>query len=134
MEIRLRLRCVLVCQFTVSFSTSELCCKCFSYNDLFVMTLGLRFLWYIYIRMKIMFQLHFVITFVIVMYFLLRHNYVIYLFDVIMFFDEVRITLYFDMFELHMERTLQLRFFARHCGIFLLRHNCVIYLFVVVTL
>ena len=86
MEIRLRLRCVLVCQFTVSFSTSELCCKCFSYNDLFVMTLGLRFLWYIYIRMKIMFQLHFVITFVIVMYFLLRHNYVIHLFDVLMFF------------------------------------------------
>ena len=57
-----------------------------------------------------------------------------YLFDVITFFDEVRITLYFDMFELHMERTLQLRFFARHCGIFLLRRNCVIYLFVVVTL
>ena len=51
--------------------------------------------------------------------FLLRHNYVFYLFDVITFFDEVRITLYFDMFELRMEIKLQLRFvFARHCQVF----------------
>ena len=50
-----------------------------------------------------------------------------------MFFDEVRITLYFDMFELHMEITLQLRFFARNCDVFLLRHNYVIYLFNIVT-
>ena len=65
--------------------------------------------------------------------FLLRHNYVIYLFDGITFFDDVRITLYFDMFELRMEITLQLCFvFARHCDIFLLRCNHVIYLFDVV--
>ena len=32
----------LVCQFTVSFPTSESCYKCFSYNDIFFMTLGLR--------------------------------------------------------------------------------------------
>ena len=52
-------------------------------------------------------------------YFLLRHNYVFYLLDVITFFDEVRITLYFDMFELRMEIKLQLRFvFARHCQVF----------------
>ena len=64
-------------------------------------------------------------------YFLLRHNYVIYLFDVVTFFDNVRITLYFGTFELRMEITLQLRFaFARH---FLLRHNHDIYLFVEVT-
>ena len=45
-----------------------------------------------------------------------------------MFFDNVRITLYFDTFELRMAKTLQLRFgFARHCGIFLLRHKYVIY-------
>ena len=37
-----QLRCVLVCQFTVSFPTSELCYKCFSYNDIFSMTLRLR--------------------------------------------------------------------------------------------
>ena len=36
------------------------------------------------------------------------------------------------MFELRMEITLQLRFFARHCDIFLLRHNYVIYLFNIV--
>ena len=66
--------------------------------------------------------------------FLLRHNYVIYLFDVVTFFDNVRITLYFGTFELRMEITLQLRFvFARHCDVFLLRHNHVIYLLVVVT-
>ena len=66
--------------------------------------------------------------------FLLRQNYVIYLFDGITFFDDVRITLYFDMFELRMEITLQLCFvFARHCDVFLLRYNYVIYLFDVVT-
>ena len=43
METTLQLRFALVCQFTVSFSTSQLHCKCFSYNDLFFMTLGLHF-------------------------------------------------------------------------------------------
>ena len=53
---------------------------------------------------------------------LLRHKYVIYLFDVVMFFDNISITLYFGAFELRMEITLQLRFvFARHCDVFLLR-------------
>ena len=65
---------------------------------------------------------------------LLRHNYIIYLFDVVMFFDNVRITLYFGTFKLRMELTLQLHFiFGRHCDVFLLRHNYVIYLLVVVT-
>ena len=51
--------------------------------------------------------------------FLLRYNYVIYLFNVVTFFDNVRITLYFGTFELRMEITLQLRFvFARHCDVF----------------
>ena len=40
--------------------------------------------------------------------FLLGHNYVIYLFDRITFFDDLRITLFLDMFELRMEITLQL--------------------------
>ena len=59
---------------------------------------------------------------------------VIYLFNVITFFDDVRITLYFDMFGLRMGITLKLRFvFALHCDILSLRHNYVIYLFNVVT-
>ena len=73
---------------------------------------------------------------------LLRHNYVIYLFDVVTFFDNLRITLYFGTFELRLEITLQLRYvFARHSDVILLchndkvllRHNYVIYLFDVVT-
>ena len=58
-----------------------------------------------------------------------------------MFFDNVKITLYFGTFELRLEIALQLRYvFARHCDvillrqndILLLRHNYVIYLFDVV--
>ena len=50
---------------------------------------------------------------------LLRQNYVIYLFDVITFFDNVRITLYFGTLQLPMEIKLQLRFiFPRHCDVF----------------
>ena len=41
------------------------------------------------------------------------------MFDAVTFFDNVSITLYFDMFELRMEITLQLRFvFACHCDVF----------------
>ena len=74
--------------------------------------------------------------------FLLRYNYVIYLFDAVTFFDNVRITLYFGTFELRLEITLQLCFiFAAHCDVILLphndvdllRHNYVIYLLDVVT-
>ena len=64
--------------------------------------------------------------FVIVTYFLFRHNYIIYLFDVVMIFHDVRSRYYFGIFELGMEITLQLRFvFVRHCNVFLLRHNYV---------
>ena len=38
--------------------------------------------------------------------FVLRYNYVIYLFDAIMFFDAVRFTLFFGTFELSTETTL----------------------------
>ena len=63
-----------------------------------------------------------------------RHNYVIYLFDGITFFYDVRITLYFDIFELGMEITLQLCFvFVPHRDIFLVRNNYVICLSDVVT-
>ena len=51
--------------------------------------------------------------------FLLSYYYVIYLFNIVTFFDNARITLYFGMFEIRMEITLQLRFvFARHCDAF----------------
>ena len=67
-------------------------------------------------------------------YFLLRGNFVIYLFDEVTIFYDVRITLYFGTLELGMEVTSQLRFiFVRHCDVFLLRCNYVIYLFDVVT-
>ena len=42
MEITSQLPYFLVCQFTVSFPTLELCYKCFSYNDIFFMMLGLH--------------------------------------------------------------------------------------------
>ena len=59
-------------------------------------------------------------------YFLFRHNYLIYLFDVVTLFNDVRIRFYFGTFELRLELTLQLRFvFVRHCNVFLLRHNYV---------
>ena len=46
---------------------------------------------------------------------LLRLNYVIYLFDVVTFFDNVRVTLYFDTFQLRLEIALQLHYvFTRH--------------------
>ena len=67
-------------------------------------------------------------------YFLFRCNYVICLFDVVTLFNDVTIALYFGMFELQMEITLQLRFgFIRHCNVFILRHNYVICLFDVIT-
>ena len=53
--------------------------------------------------------------------FSLRYNYLIYLFNIVMFFDNVRITLYFDIFELLLEITLQLRYVcARLCDVILL--------------
>ena len=69
------------------------------------------------LRMKIALQLCFVFA-CHCNVFLLRYNYVVYLFHVVAFFDNVRITLYFGTFELRMEITLQLRFvFARHCDV-----------------
>ena len=45
--------------------------------------------------------------------------YVIYLFDIVTFLDNVRITFYFGTFALHMKIKLQLRFvFARHRDVF----------------
>ena len=54
------------------------------------MTLGLRFFGTFGLRMEITLRLRFVL-FVIVMYSLLRHNYVIYLFDVLTFFKKLEL-------------------------------------------
>ena len=59
-----------------SFSMLELRDKFFSYNDIFFMTLGLRY------------------------------KYVLYLFDVVVFSYDIRITLYFVTFELRTEIAL----------------------------
>ena len=69
------------------------------------------------LRMEIMLQLCFVFARHCHV-FLLRYNYVIYLFDVVTFFDDVRNRFYFGTFELRMEITLQLRFvFVGHCNV-----------------
>ena len=80
------------------------------------------------LRMKITLQLRFIFARHCDI-FLLRYNYVIYLFDAVTFFDNVRITLYFGTFELRLEITLQLCFvFAAHCDVILLPHNDVVLL------
>ena len=75
-----------------------------------MITLELR---YILVRLEITLQLRYVFArhcdVILLRYndvVLLRHNYVIYLFVVVTFFDDVRITLYFGSFELRMEITL----------------------------
>ena len=72
--------------------------------------------------------------FVIVAYFLLHYNYVIYLINLVAFFNDVRNMFFFGTFELRMEMTLQLGFFMFVIVTYLLlRHNYVICLFDVVT-
>ena len=98
------------------------------------MTLALR---YIFVRSNYVWKWrenYASFLFVIVTYFLFCHNYVIYLFHVNTFFDDVGNSFYFCTFKLRMEITLQLRFgFVRHCSVFLLRHNYVICWFHIVT-
>ena len=123
MESTSQLRCVLVCQFTVSFPTSKLCYKCFSYNDIFFMTLGLRSFVVCCITYgnnvwNNVWKLRFVFVCDCDVFFF-RDNYVIYLFDVVTFFGDIRITLYFVMLDLRMEMTWKLRFvFVRHYDVF----------------
>ena len=54
------------------------------------------------LRMEITLQLRFVFARLCDV-FLLRYNYVIYLYNIVTFFGNVRITLYFDTFELRFE-------------------------------
>ena len=62
--------------------------------------------------------------------FLVCYNYVIYLLNVVTFFDDVRNRFYFGTFELLIEITLQLRFvFVRHCNVFFITSK-LSYLFV----
>ena len=119
MEITWQLRCILVCQFPVPFSKSELHYKCFSDNDMFFMTLGLRFLWYVYITYASNVTITYHFFFVTVKYF---YDFIIRLFLFwcsYVFFYDVRITLHFGTFKLRIEVTLQLRsVLVRHCDVF----------------
>ena len=136
MESTSQLRCVLVCQFTLSFPTSKLCYKCFSYNDIFFMTLGLRSfvvccitygnnVWNNVWKLRLF-------LLVIVTRFLFRHNYVICLFEVVTFFDDVRITLLRSNYVRKWgENYVLFLFIIVTC--FLVRYNYVIYLFNIVT-
>ena len=68
------------------------------------------------------------------MYFLFRHNYVMYLFHVVTFFDNVRNRFYFGTLELCKEITLPFFLFLFVIvTYFLLRQNYVICLFDIVT-
>ena len=137
MESTSQLRCVLVCQFTVSFPTSKLCYKCLSYNDIFFMTLGLRSFEVCCITYgnKVWNNVR-LLRFVFIhdrfcsWFFIssqLPYLFVWCSYD----FDDARIALYFGTFELCMEMTWKLRFaFFRH---FLVPYNYVIYFFNLVT-
>ena len=105
--------------------TFRFCCHC----EAFFIMLQLRYLFvrcsYVFYDVRItlyfgMFELrmqerynYILLLFVIVIYFLLRRNYAIYLFDVVRLFNDVRITFCFGKFKLRMEITLQLRFILR---------------------
>ena len=82
------------------------------------MALGLGFFWGTFaFLMKITLQLRFAFVRHCDV-FLLRYNEVISLFNVVAFFNDVRITLYFGTFKLRIEISLQLRFFfARNCEV-----------------
>ena len=80
-------------------------------------------MWCVALRMEITYGITYEnnvsFLFLIVTYFLFCHIYVIYLFDVVTFFDHVRITLYFGTFKLWMEMTWKLRFdFVCHYNVF----------------
>ena len=115
---------MLVCQFTVSFTTSELCCKYFSYNDIFFMTLGFHFLCYVYIMYgnNVTFTFRFGLSLwsicSIEFRFLWRKNYPIFFY--------VRITY-------EKKRYNHVLFLFVIVTFVLLSHNYLIYLFNVVT-
>ena len=105
--------------FNLLYLFLELSYKCISYNDIFFMTLGLRFfvvpcitygnnVW----KLRFVFIRHCDVFFI-------SSNYIIYLFDLVTIFDNIRVALYFGTFELRMEMTWKLRFiFVRHCDVF----------------
>ena len=90
----------------------------FSYNNIFFMTLGLHSFVVCCIRMEITYGNYVSFLFVIVIYFLFRCNYVVYLFDIITFINDIINRYCFGTSELRMEITLQLRFmFVPHCDL-----------------
>ena len=119
MESASQLPYFLVCQFTLFFPTSQICYKCFSYNDIFFLTLGLRsFVVRCITYGNNVWKLRFVFVCHSDVFFLFHHNYVIYFFHVVTIVDDNRIRLYFGTFELRMEMTWKLRFaLVRHWNV-----------------
>ena len=114
-----RLPYALVSQFTVSFPTSEFVINAFLTMAYFSWHYDYVPLWYVALRMEITYGIYVSFLFVTVMYFLFLCNYVIYLFNVLTIFDDVRMLLYFGSFELRMEMTWKLLFvFLCRCDVF----------------
>ena len=137
MKITLQLRCILFCQSTVSFSTSQLYHKCFSYSafsySAFLTVLSYNaflifhsnritfFCGTFALRMKTTLQLSFVFVCHCDVFFITSQLGYLFVWCSHVFCD-VRIRLYFGTFELRMEITLQLRFvFVCHCDVFFIR-------------
>ena len=126
LESTSQLVCVLVCQFIVSFPTSELCYKCFPYNETLFMTLGprsfvVRCITYGNNVWNNVWEWRFVFVRQCDVFFISSQLRYLFVPCSSTFSDDVRITLYFGTFELRMEIMLQLRFvFVRHCNVFLI--------------
>ena len=117
MEVTLQLRCVLVYQFTASFSLPALHYICFSYNDMFFRTSGLHFFTST-LRMEITLQLRIVLACPCEVFLWRQHLHYLFSRCSYIFYD-VTVRLYFGTLELWMKVTLQLRFVCiRHCHIF----------------
>ena len=103
--------------FSVSFSTSELPSKCLGYNDIFLMTLGLRFLWYVCIRYRnnVIIKFRFGSSLCLIFYY-------------------VTITSFICSMQLHLLMTSELRYnLVRLNSVWKLRYNYVSFLLVNVT-
>ena len=102
MELMLQLRFVFFHHSDVFFIASQLLYLFFRCSCVFWWRKNYVLFWYV----RITYGNNVSLLFVIVMHFLLRHNHVIYLFDAVSLFDDVRITLHLGTFELRTEIAL----------------------------
>ena len=135
MEITLQLRFVFVRHCEIFFITSQLRYLFVRYSYAFLWRWNYDVFWYVRITHgnKVTITLPFCSPLWRIFHYIAITLFIY--FNVVSFFDYVRITFYFGTYMLRMEITLQLRFvFVCHCEVFLLRPNYIIYLFDVVTL